>query len=78
MTLEEVQKGLVQYQLERNAVIAKKFANNKKFCALDDFAPDLTDEIMSICAECYDLAYRKAIEDIFPAAAKKKSIFDEI
>ena len=78
MTLEEVQKGFMQYQLERNAVIANKFANNKKFCALDDIAPDLTDDIMDICAECYDVAYRKAIEDIFPANSKKKSILDLI
>ena len=43
MTGFEVQKRFEEYQLTRNALIANKFADNKKFCALDDIAPDFTE-----------------------------------
>lgn len=65
MTGFEVQKRFEEYQLTRNALIANKFADNKKFCALDDIAPDFTEEIMEICVEVYDEAYKAAIDECF-------------
>ena len=65
MAFDEVQKRFYDYQLTRNALIAHKFADNKKFCALDDIAPDFTEEIMEICVTVYDEAYKAAIDECF-------------
>lgn len=65
MTQCEVQRRYEEYQLTRNALIANKFADSKKFCALDDIAPDFTEEIMEICVEVYDQAYKAAIDECF-------------
>lgn len=65
MTQFEVQQRFEEYQLTRNALIARKFADNKKFCALDEIAPDFTTAIMEICVDVYDEAYKAAIDECF-------------
>ena len=64
MTQAEVQERFEKYRNERNALICNKFSDNKKFCALDDIAPEFCVEIMQICCEVYDEVYQKVINEI--------------
>lgn len=65
LTFEEVQNKFDSYQLKRNKLIACKFADNKKMCALDDISPEFVEEILEMAKECYDEGYQAAINDIF-------------